>query len=144
MIDWFSPPGGAIQHLRGLIDQVNQAAQNRFGIGVADISESILLQEYSKNPNKIKALFQIMGGRRSPDMLLMAWRLIQGQEIKQFEILYQYQNKFKIRVVIGSEDAQVNEVYETTRIQDFSIFRHIGILEVDGKPVFEGFYPLRV
>lgn len=41
-------------------------------------------------------------------------------------------------------ESEEDELYESSVIQDFALFRHVGIMEISGKPVFDGFYPLKV
>ena len=77
-------------------------------------------------------------------MLLMAWRIIQGMEIRDVQLSYQRQQSFSFRVVLESPDGEQDPPYDSTNIQDFALFRHVGILEIDRRPVFDGFYPLRV
>jgi hypothetical protein len=77
-------------------------------------------------------------------MLLMVWRIIQGMQIKDIQILYHRQQSFKLRVTLESHDGDDDEIYESEKIQDFALLRHVGILEISGKPVLDGFYPLKV
>jgi hypothetical protein len=93
---------------------------------------------------KVKGFFQALGGARSPDMLLMAWRIIQGMEIKDVRITYLRQEAFEASVVLESPYGEEDPHYKSSNIQDFGLFRHIGILEISGRPVFDGFYPLRL
>ena len=74
----------------------------------------------------------------------MAWRIIQGMEIKRIQMGYLRQDHFQMDVVLESPYGEEDERYESSVIQDFALFRHIGIMEISGKPVFDGFYPLEV
>ena len=77
-------------------------------------------------------------------MLLMAWRIIQGMEIKNVDVAYNRQQDFRLSVTLESPYGDRDEIYESSSIQDFVLFRHIGIMEVDGRPVFDGFYALKL
>jgi len=77
-------------------------------------------------------------------MLLMAWRIIQGMEVKDVRIQYQRQENFEARVVLESPLGEEDCPYVSNDIFDFSLFRHMGIMESAGRPVFDGFYVLRL
>lgn len=123
---------------------MNRLAQERLGGDAPHLTESSLLAEYKRNPLKVKAFFQALGGSRSPDMLLMAWRIIQGMGIKEIRVAYRRRESFEATVVLESPYGEEDRPYVSSDIQDFALFRHIGILEISGRPVFDGFYPLRL
>ena len=72
------------------------------------IDEQTLLAEYRKSPHKVRAFLQAAGETVSPDMLVMAWRLLQGAEVAEVELQYQLQKRFGLRVC---------RPYATTRTQ---------------------------
>lgn len=144
LIDLFGPPHDAVSYLREKIAQVNVLAQQRFGANAPDLSENALLAAYNQQPLKVKGFFQILGSSRTPDMLLMAWRILQGMEIKDVEISYRRQDHFRVRVILESPYGDEEELYESNSIKYFTLFRHIGIMEISGKPVFDGFYALKL
>jgi len=108
------------------------------------LSEASIVREYGRNPQRIKGFFQALGGRRTLEKILMVWRIIQGMEIRDVQLSYHRRQSFSVRVVLESPYGEQDPPYESTNIQDFALFRHIGILEIDHRPVFDGFYPLRV
>ena len=144
LIDWFPPPAAAIDHLRRTLDEVSHRARERLGGNAPDLSETSLLREYPRNPQRVRGFFQALGHTRSPDMLLMAWRIIQGMEIKDIRLAYHRQQVFETSVVLESPYGEEDAPYTSSNIQDFALLRHLGILEISGRPVFDGFYPLRV
>ena len=77
-------------------------------------------------------------------MLLMAWRIIQGMEVKAVQMEYSRQKSFEVRVILESPYGEQDAPYTSTRIHDFALFRHIGVLEISGNPVFDGFYALNL
>lgn len=141
LIDYFSSPREGLDHLTATLQKVNQLAKERFGTSAPDLSAEALAREYERNPQHVKGFLQALGGTRTPDMLLMAWRAIQGMEIKEVHVDYSQQERFAMRIVLQSPNG--DEVYSSERIQDFALLRHFGTLEVGGQPVIEGFYPLR-
>lgn len=142
LIDWFEQSEEALSQLRGMLELVNQVAVQRLGYGALD--ETVLVRAYNENPVRVRGFFQALSGTRSPDMLLMAWRIIQGMAIKSFEISYERKNSFHARVILEPPYGGDDETYESSRIQDFVLFRHIGIMEISGRPVFDGFYALNL
>jgi hypothetical protein len=64
-------------------------------------------------------------------------------EIKGVELKYHRQETFALEVTLQSPYGDQDEVYQTEKIQDFSVFRHIGTMEISNRPVFDGFYALR-
>lgn len=144
--DWLLRGANSPQRLRETIAAVNEYARQRLGDRAPDLSEGALVQMYARHPGKILAFLQLLGGSLTPAVLLMAFRILQGWEIQSVDISQQRQKDFLMRVVlVASEDlGEENEIYESRRIQDFAIFRHIGIMEIDGRPVFDGLYRLKI
>ena len=144
LIDLSPPREKAIAYLRQQLVEVTRRARERLKGNAPDLSETALVELYNQYPLKVKGFFQVLGGTRTPDMLLMAWRIIQGMDIKDIQMDYRRQHHFRIRVTLESPYGEEDELYESTVIQDFALFRHVGIMEISGKPVFDGFYPLQV
>lgn len=144
LIDRSSLPAEAVNRLRRGLDDVNSLARERLGGEAPDLSESAIVAEFQRRPAQVRGFFQALGGSRTPEMLLMVWRVIQGMEIKRIELTYERQQSYALSVVLESPYGVEDEPYRSTNVNDFSLLRHIGILEVSGRPVFDGFYPLRV
>jgi len=143
LIDMFAPPEQAIPHIRRTLADVDALARHRLGGNALDLSEQSLIAHYNRYPLKVKGFFQVLGGTRSTAILLMAWRIIQGMEIKRVQLNYQRQEAFALQVTLQSPYGDGDEVYQSDKIQDFAVFRHIGTMEVSNRPVFDGFYALR-
>ncbi len=144
LLDRFAPREEAIDHIRRTLDAVNQRAKERLAEHAPNISEVTLTEEYRRNPRKVRGFFQALGGTRTPDMLLMAWRIIQGMEVKAVQLEYRRQQSFEVRVTLESPYGEEDAPYTSTKIHDFTLFRHIGVLEISGHPVFDGFYALNL
>jgi hypothetical protein len=144
LLDWFAPPEKAMGRIRQAIDAVNDLAKQRLGGNAPDVSERALIAEYRRNPQRVRGFFQTMGGSRTPEMLLMVWRIMQGMEIKDVQIAYRRLEEFRATVVLESPYGEQDAPYTSTDINDFTLFRHIGLLEISGRPVFDGFYALRM
>jgi hypothetical protein len=142
LLDWFPPQETAMGRIRRAIDAVNDLAKQRLAGNAPDVSETSLIGEYQRNPQRVRGFFQAMGRSRTPEMLLMVWRIMQGMEIKDVQIAYRRREEFRATVVLESPYGEEDAPYTSTDINDFTLFRHIGVLEVSGRPVFDGFYAL--
>jgi hypothetical protein len=66
-------------------------------------------------------------------------------EIKEIRLSYHRQERFEVSVVFESPYGEEDRpAYTSSTVQDFALLRHIGVFEIGGRPVFDGFYPLRV
>lgn len=144
LIGSFDRPETAMNRIFQTLAAVQQEAQRRLGDGAPDLTEAALVHEYHRNPLRVRGFFQALGGTRTPAMLLMVWRIIQGMEVKEVRMRYQRQQSFELQVTLESPTGELDPPYNSQNIHDFALFRHIGILEIGGTPVFNGFYALRV
>ena len=103
-----------------------------------------MVAEYRKHPGQVKGFFQAIGVTRTPVMLLMVWRIVQGMEIKEVQMSYRLKEEFRLRVILESPYGDLDLPYESSEVNDFALFRHIGIMTIGDRPVLDGFYPLRV
>lgn len=145
LIDWYAPRDQALPHLRRLLEQADQRAVQRFGPNGPRLTIDALLHEQEGNPHRVRALLQIMASVTSPDMLVMAWRIMKGMNIDAIQMEYEQEKSFRLRVrLVSMDNANKREEYETTDIDDAVVLRHFGIMKMNDRPVFDGFYPMRV
>ncbi len=144
LIDFPGPPAEALNRIGRLLAEVHRRGQERLGGNAPGLTEAALVAEYNRAPLKVKGFFQVLGGTPTPDMLLMAWRIIQGMQIKDIQLSYSLQENFRVRVILESPYGEVDAPYESELIQDFTLFRHFGIMEIGGRPAFDGFYALKI
>ncbi|HEX4000668.1 MAG TPA: hypothetical protein VHX65_19120 [Pirellulales bacterium] len=144
IIDSFAPKGSGYNYVLGTLQRVSELATSRLGTSAPDLSPQAVVDEFERNPSRVRGFFQILGGSRTPKMLLMVWRVMQGMEIDEVELNYRRQKQFHVRIVLVSPHGEEDVPYESSDINDFAIFWHIGTLQINNRPVFDGFYPLRV
>jgi hypothetical protein len=145
MIDMYGPRDQAIPFLIDQLHRVAERYQSRVGVHVSFAPET-LEHESAHNPHKVRAFLQALGCTRSPDMLVMVWRVLQGLSIREVNMTYRERDTFDLRVVLarpGDAGDQLED-YSTQDINDASLFRHFGIATVSGRPLFDGFFPLRL
>ncbi len=143
LLDWSPTQEKPIDRIRRTLLDVDNRAKARLGENAPDISEASLLEEYRRNPQRVRGFLQALGATRTPDMLLMAWRIIQGMEVKEVRIDYRRQQTFEVVVILESPYGEEDAPYTSTDISDFTLFRHIGVYDFGGRPVFDGFYALK-
>lgn len=143
LIDWYVPKKAALPHLLAMLDQADARLRQRYPAADPGINEQSLLAEFQRSPHKVRAFLQAVGETDSPDMLVMAWRLLQGSEVAEADLHYQSRKRFTLRVKLTSPEGGAEEVYESDDIDDAAMFRHFGILKMDDQPVLDGFYALQ-
>jgi hypothetical protein len=145
LLEWPAGPGEKpMDSIRERLRRAREQARVRFGANAPDLSEEAIVAEYKRNPQGVSGFFQALGGTGNPEMLLMAWRIIQGMEIKEISLAYRREETFEAWVVLQSRDGGEDEKYVSTNVYDFALFRHFGKYEMNGRPVFSGFYALKV
>jgi len=144
LVDSYADPPRALAALSATLETVGEESRARFGSHGPQLSERWLAEEYERKPHKVSAFLQALGATASPQMLLMVWRIIQGAEIRSVRMNHESRNSFHLAVTLASPRDGAPEEYETHDITDASLLRHFGIMKIDGQPVFDGFYPLRL
>jgi hypothetical protein len=144
LLEIFPPRGTAMERIRQSLDAVNNLANERFDGEAPDVSDSAVIEEYNRNPQRMRGFFQALAGACTTEMLLMVWRIMQGIEIKDIRIGYRRQQEFNVTVILESPFGEEDKPYTSTDINDFTLLRHIGAFEISGQPVLDGFYPLRL
>ncbi len=98
-----------------------------------------------QNPVKAAAFFQALGGRPlSLEMRILAWRLILGSEILRLDFSYARDGGTEIRVTVRSPCDVAQGEFSSDSLWDFAVLRHLGMLTIDGKPVLDGYFALRI
>lgn len=146
MIDIYAPKDQAIPAYLDLLARI--AAEFRLRCGVAvSFAPEVLHAEAERNPHKVQAFLQLLRPNRSPAMLVMVWRVLQGLTIRAVEMNYRERDSFRLSFTLvrpGDGGRDQLETYESTDIDDAALVRHLGVTKVDGKPLFDGFYALRL
>jgi hypothetical protein len=144
LLDCFPPRDMAMERIRRAIDAVNNLAKERFNGEAPDVSDTAVIEEYNRNPQRMRGFFQALGGACTTEMLLMVWRIMQGMEIKDIRMRYRRQQDFEVTVILESPFGDEDKPYTSTNINDFTLLRHIGAFEISRQPVLDGFYALRL
>jgi len=146
MIDMYAPADQAIPAYVALLDRIAAEYRSRCGVDVSFAPEA-LQAEAERNPHKVQAFLQLLRPDRSPAMLVMVWRVLQGLSIREVVMNYRELDSFLLRfVLVRSADGGMDqlEAYESTDVGDVALVRHLGVAKVGGKPLFDGFYALRL
>jgi hypothetical protein len=142
VIDVCAPPETAATCLSGFLNRADQLSQQRFGAHAPRISaESLMDQE---DGLRVKAFLQALASRFSPEMLVAAWRIIfDGLTIQSCNLEYERLNRFAFQLVLATPDGS-QEVYASDDIRDALFLRHLPSVMFGGKPLFQGFFALRI
>ena len=144
LLDRFDSPAAAIAHVSKKLQDVNEEAKRRLGANAPELTETILLSESARNSQHVRGFLQALASASTPVMLLMAWRIIQGMNVQEVQVTYFRQRQFEVHVVLEAPNGETDPPYISSRIHDFALLRHIGIIEISGTPVLDGFYALQV
>lgn len=144
MIDMFTPRDRAVTVLLEHLQKLTAEWHRRFQTEVSFTPET-LKAEAERNPHKIRAFLQALGVSNNPKMLVMVWRILQGRSIREVTMNYREQDRFSFEVTLAlpGQTPDERDRYHTEDIKDAALLRHFGITTVDGRPLFEGFFPLR-
>ena len=145
LIDWYAPKEQALPNLRSTLAAANSRGQARLRGNAPNLTPEALVAEYGRNPHKVNAFLQVLGSVATPDILVMTWRILQGMNIAELTLNYLLQESFQMKVRLSSPYQEgEDETYESQDIDDAVILRHLGVMKMDDKPVFDGFYPLNL
>jgi len=143
IIDCFFPKEEAVQRLYQTLEAATAEA-NRRGLSL-EFTEKSLVASYEKHSAQVNAFLQALGTTRNPVMLVMVWRIFQGQKISRVAMRYdEAQAEFRLEVTLANPYGTQEETYKSTDIGDAALLRHFGIMTMDDKPIFDGFYALRL
>jgi hypothetical protein len=144
MIDMYTPRERALPILLERLTGLTSEFRRRFGHDLS-LTPETLRAEGERNPHKIRAFLQALGVSGNPDMLLMIWRILQGLNIREVVMNYREQEAFTLSVTLARTGGERDELetYRTDDINDAALLRNFGITTVDGRPLFDGFFPLR-
>jgi hypothetical protein len=126
------------------LDSVQELARQRLGDKAPELSEDALLKESPVNPGRLEEFSPVLAGTKSTRMLPTAWRIRQGLKIKSPDSNDRRQRDCQLRVVLGASDEGPDEPSESSNVQDFSLLRQFGIMELNGRPVLDGFDALHL
>ena len=122
------------------IDEFIAAHKSRFG----DEGPSDPFELLEANPSKAAAFFQTFTGATiSTEMRVMVWEVLLGADILAVEFDHDRRRGTRLRVTLNSSRRSPREQsYASDNLWDFQIFRHFGLLGVDGVPILDGYYAL--
>jgi len=139
----------AAQFLDGLADTLSQASiayTKRFPVAqstIPPLNDVGIAETLDHNPHKLRAFLQALEETTSPEMLVMVWRIIHGDDIKAAEMSYEEDKRFHLRVRLEEQGSGTATSYDSENINDARLLRHLGMMELSGKPVFTGFFAHR-
>jgi hypothetical protein len=134
----------SLASLRDVFRRAADVARQRLSEEAPDFSDEMLWELHQRNPHKAAALLQAVSATQNPEMMVLAWRILQGADIHALSLTYQNRREFRLRAELSPASGETPDVYESTDIVDATLLRHLGITKVNGQPLFDGFYALRL
>lgn len=137
---------GAPQFFEGLSETLARAVvlyANRFSTIqslVPPLNEGGIDETLNNNPQKLIAFLQAIEETTSPEMLVMVWRIIHGDDIKSIVMSYHENQSFQLHVQLAEPGNGQISLYDSDKINDARLLRHLGIVEINNIPVFAGFF----
>jgi hypothetical protein len=136
----------AVRRLVDLMEAASQSYAARFATalpGSLPLELSVVEQAYAENQHKLKAFLQALDSTSNPDMLVMVWRILQGDLIKSVDMKYKQENDFVLEITLEDPDTGTISQFRSQDIDDAALVRHFGIMKMSDRPLFDGFYALR-
>jgi hypothetical protein len=142
MVDSFGDKDQLLPRIHSALDDANKIYSAMFT--GTPFTEEALSEEAIRDPHKVRAFLQaVVGITFVPEMLVMVWRILQGDEIHRVRLDYEYQQSFRLHVQLRrTYYAESVDDYHSDDILDFGVLRHVGSMLLNGKPVLEGFYAI--
>jgi len=143
--DWaikaFHPSDQAARHFAEHLDALQLFMKQRtLGECVPTIAS---LQSLGKtNSYKPDAFLEALVSLRTSELIAAAWRIIQGMQVEQIEMQFEYGKSFALRISLLSPYGE-NEDYSTSDIDDMNFLRHLIKSNSDNRPIINGFFALR-
>jgi len=140
---------GAPQFFEGLAETLSHAFSlygKRFQTmqsAIPPLNEVGITETLDNNPHKLRAFLQALEETTSPAMLVMVWRIIHGDDIKAVDLSYEENQSFRLRVRLEEQGGGQTSSYDSDKINDARLLRHLGIVEISDRPVFTGFFAHR-
>jgi hypothetical protein len=143
-IDMAASKDKALSSLLESLDKAATEYRRRIGVEIS-FAAPALRDEAERNPHTIRAFLQSLLTTHSQEMLVMVWRILQGLSIRELGMNYREEETFNLRVALARPGAGPDELewYRSDDINDAGLLRHFGISTINGKPFFDGFFPLR-
>lgn len=134
--DWMSKHKDCELEVESLISGFNAEYIRRFSI---DNTFTDLIKRLSSHQRK--AVLQAFVSTHSPFMIVMAYRIVMGARIKSVSLNYESEDHCQLKVTLSDKAAPD---YQSNDIHDATVLRHFGVLTMDNKPIFDGFYALNL
>ncbi|HUG92812.1 MAG TPA: hypothetical protein VML55_18365 [Planctomycetaceae bacterium] len=123
------------------IDEFVSEYARRFG----ETSDPFELLE--ENPDKAAGFFRAIAGTAySLDFRIAIWRILAGARIGAVNLGYERQRQFQLCLELewrdgGNQPDGPRERYESDRLWDFQVLKHVSMIVSNGKPILEFFDP---
>lgn len=137
----YSPSDKAAAHYAEKFSEIEKFMVDR-GIGNSAPAFDDLVSLQDSNPYKLDAFLEALVSLRSSEMIVGAWRMIQGMQLQSLELIFENASSFALKVSLNSPYGET-EVYSTNDIDDMNFVRHLMKSKSGDRPIINGFFALR-
>jgi hypothetical protein len=149
---WSSLTEQAVDRLRATLSDAGLENVRRYGPTACHFTDAELADELQRAPHRVDALLQALSGPRSPQMIVLAWQIVQDAEVERLSIDFIQHQSFEMRVTLrpprdesGARlEPSERDSYVSQNVHDLRLIRHLGIMELNGRPRIDGFFALRI
>jgi hypothetical protein len=96
----------------------------------------------AENPEQGRAFFQFDTLNASPEMMAMAWRILEGCEVTRIDLHYDRDVSLSLKICLRTPYG-VNEEYSSNHWADFRVLRHFGTVNSENRLSIDGYYAPR-
>jgi hypothetical protein len=141
-LDLFGPPDQANEYLQRRLSEGDDVARVRFSDDSVRLTTDNIAALAVQSPDKACAFVEQLFGQGDPQMLVMAWRVLNGADVGAVRLDLDQAARFRLEITLRPDRQGTEEKYESSDVSDLSILRQFGIAKLNGKlPVLIGFYP---
>lgn len=133
-----------------LLREEREAQLRQIFQGIAELSHELnqrlapakidVLGEMLSEPAALKPLVQMFATSTSCAMRAMAYCVLRGMEIAAIDFSYRLKQTVALTVALQSHITGQELVFESDRVWDAEVLRHLGIMTMGKKPILHGFY----
>lgn len=126
------------ERVKGIEDKLesfSQLVKSKNGIELSDP-----LGEFLKHQDSMKPLVQMLVSPVTVEMLVMAYFVMIGMDVKKVNLEYELEERVNLSVVLEDSGKMKEHKFESNSIWDLEVLGHFGIMKVNEKPILNGFY----
>jgi hypothetical protein len=128
-----------LQEIGKEIDDASCAIASKLGRPEFDLFRELQLQ---LDTGSLKPLVQLFTSPSTKEMRAMVYCVLrEDMEIKTINFSYELQRSISLEIVLTARATGKELSFQSPTVWDAVIFRHLGIVTINDKPILQGFFP---